>query len=171
LVGPTGAVFAFEPSDYAFPRLTTMIESNRLTNVHPIKCALADTPGDRFLYGGVVDEEASDLRTATMVPNDNPRKALVRTETLDGMADELQIRHIDFMKIDVDGLEPMVLRGGERLIREGRISNIMLECAEYWFQHMNTSTAELVERMRGQGYTKIARVEGSSEFSTYLFQR
>ena len=171
LVGPTGSVFAFEPSDYAFSRLSKMIEKNRLDNAHAIKCALADSAGDRFLYGGVVGEEAADIRTATMLPQDNPRKALVPTDTLDRMAEELNIRHIDFMKIDVDGLEPMVLQGADGLITQGRISTIMLECAEYWFQRMNTSTAELLQNMRAKGYSNIARVEGSSEFATYLFRR
>ena len=171
LVGPTGSVFVFEPSDYAYPRLSRMIETNRLANAHAIKCALADSAGDRFLYGGTVGEETADIRTATMVPNDNPRKALVRTETLDHMADELNIRHIDFMKIDVDGLEPLVLQGADRLITQGRISNIMLECAERWFQRMNTSTVELLQNMRAKGYSIISRVEGSSEFATYLFRR
>jgi len=171
LVGPTGSVFAFEPSDYAFPRLTKMIEMNHLTNASAIKCALAERAGDRFLYGGVVDEEAADIRTATMVPSDNPRKALVRTETLDRMAEELNIRHIDFMKIDVDGLEPLVLQGADTLISQGRISNIMLECAEYWFKRMNTCTAELIQRLREKGYSNITLVEGSSEFCSYLFRR
>ncbi len=171
LVGPTGSVFAFEPSDYAFPRLSRMIEKNGLTCARAIKCALADSPGDRFLYGGTVDEDPADIRTATMVPCDNPRRALVRTETLDHMAEELNIRHIDFLKIDVDGLEPLVLQGADRLIREGRISNIMMECAEYWFQRMNTGTGELVERLRGSGYNDISRIGGAAECSTRLFRR
>lgn len=171
LVGPTGSVFAFEPSVYAFPRLSKMIETNRLTCARAIKCALAESAGERLLYGGVVDEEAADIRTATMVPHDSPRRALVGTETLDHMADELNIHHIDFLKIDVDGLEPMVLQGADGMITHGRISNIMLECAEYWFQRMNTSTAELLQHLRAKGYSNIVRVEGSSEFSTYLFRR
>lgn len=171
LVGPGGSVFAFEPSDYAYPRLSKMIEANGLTCARAIKCALADSPGDRFLYGGVVDEDSADIRTATMVPSDNPRKALVRTETLDHMAEELNIVNIDFLKIDVDGLEPSVIQGASRLIAEGRISNIMLECAEYWFKRMHTSTAQLVESLRAKGYSRISRLGRAAEFCTYLFRR
>jgi FkbM family methyltransferase len=170
LVGPSGFVFAFEPSDYAFPRLTSMIDTNGLTCVRAIQCGLADVAGERYLYGAV-DEEFCDLRTATMVPSGNPHRAVVRTETLDRMAEQLNIKQIDFMKIDVDGFEPLVLQGAAGLLADGLISNIMLECAEYWFNRMNTSTVETVEYLRSRGFSKISRMGGSSEFSTYIFSR
>lgn len=170
LVGPTGCVFAFEPSDYAFPRLTRMIDTNGLTGVRAIQCALAEVAGERFLYGAV-DEDYYDIHTATMVPSDNPHRAVVRTETLDHMAEQLDIKHIDFMKIDVDGLEPLVLQGAAGLLADGRISNIMLECAEYWFNRMNTSTVEVVEYLRSRGFSKISRMGRSSDYSNYIFSR
>jgi len=169
LVGPSGSVIAFEPSEYAFPRLNRMIEVNGLTCVKALQCALADTAGEMSLYGAV-DEEFYDIHTATMVPQDNPHRATVRTETLDSVAEQLNIQQIDFMKIDVDGFEPVVLQGASRLIADGRISNIMLECAEIWFQRMNTSTVEIVEQLRLKGFRKIFRIDrsGSSELSTYF---
>src|SRR5579863_8811720 len=42
LVGPSGSVFAFEPSDYAYSRLQRMIDQNNLTQARAIKCALAE---------------------------------------------------------------------------------------------------------------------------------
>jgi FkbM family methyltransferase len=169
LVGPTGSVFAFEPSEYAFPRLTKMIETNGLRCVQAIQCGLADVSGERLLYGAV-DDDVYDLHTATMVPQNNPHRALVRIETLDRMAEQLNIKQIDFMKIDVDGFEPEVLKGAAGLIAAGRISTIMLECAEYWFKRMNTSTVEIVDQLRSNGFTKISRMgrSGSTDFCTYL---
>jgi hypothetical protein len=67
LVGPTGAVFAFEPSDYAFPRLSTMIDTNGLTWVRAIKYGLANVPGEKLLFGAV-DEHFCDLRSAGIFP-------------------------------------------------------------------------------------------------------
>jgi FkbM family methyltransferase len=169
LVGRNGFVFAFEPSEYGFPRLSSMIEINGLTCARAIKCALADVAGEGLLFGAV-DEDICDIHTATMVPNDNPRRAVVRTETLDRMAEQLNIKQIDFLKIDVDGFEPVVLKGAATLIANGRISNIMLECAEYWFKRMNTSTVEIVEDLRSKGFSRISRIErsGSEVFATYF---
>src|SRR5216684_1948368 len=169
LVGPTGSVFSFEPSAYAFPRLSRMIEINRLTCARAINCGLSDIAGEALLFGAV-DDDFYDIHTATMVPNDNPHRAVVRTETLDRMAEQLNIKQIDFLKIDVDGFEPVVLQGAARLIANGRISNIMLECAEYWFKRMNTSAAETVGHLRSKGFSRISRIErsGSDDLATYF---
>jgi FkbM family methyltransferase len=169
LVGPSGSVYAFEPSEYAFPRLCRMIDENSLTIARAIKCALADDSGERLLYGAV-DEHPCDLHTATMIPHETPHTALVCTETLDQMADQLKIKQIDFLKIDVDGFEPAVLEGAARLIANGRISIIMLECAEYWFNRINTNTVEIVGYLRSKGFRRLTRIGRSeaSDFCTYL---
>jgi len=164
-VGPTGSVFAFEPSDYAYPRLIRMIEQSGLTCVRPVKYGLADVAGERFLYGAV-KEGCSGLHTATMVPNDNPQKALVPTETLDHMAEQLGIQQIHLMKIDVDGLEPLVLKGAANLIASGRISHILMECAEYWFNQMNTSTNEMVDHLKSTGFT-VVRIGTASLYAKF----
>ena len=170
LVGPMGAVFAFEPFDYAFPRLSAMIETNGLTWARAIKYGLAEVPGERLLFGAV-DEHFCDLRTATMIPDGNPHRVMVRTETLDYAADQLNIKHIDFLKIDVDGFEPFVLQGAAGLIENHRISNIMMECAEECFHKINTSIAEVVEGLRLKGLSRISRIErsGSIAYCTYVF--
>jgi FkbM family methyltransferase len=165
LVGPTGSVFAFDPSDYAFSRLTKMIELSGLTNVRALKCGLADSPGERFLFGAI-DDDLCDLHTATMVPQDNPQRKSVPTDTLDNVAEQLKIKQIDFMKIDVDGFEPLVLKGATGLIAQGRISHILFECAEWWFNRMNTSTVEIVEDLRSRGFRKLTRIGKSTYFAS-----
>jgi len=161
LVGPTGAVFAFEPSDYAHPRLTKMVETSGLKSVRIIKRGLADVAGERFLYGAV-NEEPCELHTATMVPCDNPQRSLVRTETLDNVAEQLNIGQIDLMKIDVDGLEPLVLKGASNLIARGRISNILMECDEKSFNAMGTSASEIIDYLKASGFRSVCRVGSAS---------
>jgi FkbM family methyltransferase len=51
----------------------------------------------------------------------------IRITTLDGYCDIHNIEHIDFMKIDVEGHELSVLRGGRRMLEEGRIDMIQFE--------------------------------------------
>lgn len=165
LVGPTGTVFAFEPSDYAYPRLTRMIETSGLKCVRAVKCGLADVAGERFLYGAV-DERPCELHTATMVPQDNSQRAIVRTDTLDHMAEQLDIKRIDLLKIDVDGLDPLVLQGAANLIANGRIHHVLMECAEYWFNKMNTSTVETVAYLKSSGFKKVARVGTASLYAS-----
>jgi FkbM family methyltransferase len=167
LVGPTGVVFAFEPSDYAHRRLTKMVETSGLKGVRIIKCGLADVAGERFLYGAV-DEEPCELHTATMVPSDDPQRAMVRTETLDNVAEQLNIMHIDLMKIDVDGLEPLVLKGASNLIARGRISNILMECDENSFNAIGSSAFEIIDYLRANGFRRVCRVGCASIHASSL---
>ena len=169
LVGPTGAVFAFEPSDYAHPRLTKMVETSGLKSVRIIKRGLAEVAGERFLYGAV-DEEPCELHTATMIPSDNPQRALVRTETLDNVAEQLNIMHIDLMKIDVDGLEPLVLKGASNLIARGGISNILMECDENSFNALGTSAFEIIDYLRASGFLRVRRIGRASLYASSLSQ-
>jgi FkbM family methyltransferase len=169
LVGPTGSVFAFEPSDYAHPRLTKMVETSGLKSVRIIKCGLADVAGERFLYGAV-DEEPCELHTATMVPSDNPQRALVRTETLDNVAEQLNIMHIDLMKIDVDGLEPLVLKGASNLIARGGISNILMECDENSFNALGTSAFEIIDYLKASGFLRVRRIGSAAIYASSLSQ-
>jgi FkbM family methyltransferase len=46
-----------------------------------------------------------------MVPNENPHRRSVEIDTLDSVAERLDIEHIHFVKVDVDGFEMLVLRG------------------------------------------------------------
>jgi len=169
LVGPSGAVFAFEPSDYAHARLTKMVETSGLESVRIIKCGLADVAGERFLYGAV-DEEPCELHTATMVPCDNPQRALVRIETLDNVAEQLNIMHIDLMKIDVDGLEPLVLKGAANLIARGRISNILMECVENGFTRWVPARSEIIDYLKASGFRRVDRVGSASIHASSLSQ-
>jgi FkbM family methyltransferase len=159
-VRPDGMVLAFEPAEYAFSRLRLMIERNGLTRVKALQCGLSDSQGQINLYGGMDPNN----HTATMVAHDNPDFRCVPVETLDHIAAELNIRQIDVLKIDVDGFEPLVLRGARELMREGRISHILLECSEYWFGRLRTSSAEVFDYLQSSGFKKVCRVGKSDNY-------
>jgi FkbM family methyltransferase len=160
LVGPSGAVYAFEPSDYAHPRLTKMVETSGHKCVRILKYGLSDVAGESYLYGAV-NEEPCELHTATMVPSDDPQKALVRTERLDDVAGQLGIQKIDLIKIDVDGLEPMVLKGATKLISQGRISSILAEYEEEF-----PSATEMLNFLKSSGYRSILRIGNRAVYAS-----
>lgn len=57
----------------------------------------------------------------------NPKHDVIDTVSLDS----LYGKHIDLLKIDVEGAELLVLKGAERLLREKRIKFIQVEHAEH----------------------------------------
>ena len=60
-------------------------------------------------------------------PTDGDQRELVTMTSLDVYCRLNQLEQIDLVKIDVQGLEPQVIRGASGLLREGRIGTIFME--------------------------------------------
>jgi FkbM family methyltransferase len=115
LVGPAGKVIAVEPGQAALAALRPNIQRNgfedRVT-VAPV--AMGDTEGEAKLYhvGAGYDPQAfSLLADATAQTYET-----VRLTTLDHLAAEQKLTALDCVKIDAEGVELAVLKGGERTL-------------------------------------------------------
>ena len=107
-VGASGSVIACEPDAGNLSFLRAHVARNRLTNVRILALALADQNG-RARFGRTRGSGRGRLT------HDGESEVVVRR--LDDLAGELSLRP-QHLKIDVEGAELDVLRGGERLIRE-----------------------------------------------------
>ena len=79
-------------------------------------------------------------------------------ETLDSYVAREAIERIDFIKLDVDGNECQVLRGGLDTLRRFH-PPIILELAPYVFSGGENSFAAFVGLLHGAGY-KLLRSQG-----------
>jgi FkbM family methyltransferase len=109
LTGPTGKVFAFEPSPANIPRLQTHCRINRCANVIIREIALSDHEGTaRF-----------DNQTGSGTGHLSPGGAVeVQITTLDTLSSQLPTPQV--LKIDCEGAELLVLAGGEGTIRSAK---------------------------------------------------
>ena len=110
LVGNTGRVVSFEPDPNNLQFLRSHVEQNRLDQVTILPIALADETGTARFGGG------TGTGTGRLC-NDGPTEVAVRR--LDDVAAEMDLRP-RHLKIDVEGAEMAVLRGGQRLIEKYR---------------------------------------------------
>lgn len=110
LVGTTGRVVSFEPDPNNLQFLRSHVEQNRLDQVTILPIALADETGTARFGGG------TGTGTGRLC-NDGPTEVAVRR--LDDVAAEMDLRP-RHLKIDVEGAEMAVLRGGQRLIEKYR---------------------------------------------------
>ena len=76
----------------------------------------------------------------------------VPCKTIDTYCEENKMDHIDFIKIDVEGAEKMVLEGAHKLLSSKRIKAGMFEVGQT-LQDAGTSTDELVRIVESYGYT------------------
>jgi FkbM family methyltransferase len=105
LVGPRGAVWAFEPNPETIPVLRRNIALNGFRHVTVIESALGARVGRATL---VSDDPLTAHLGATGVPVD--------VTTLDAMLE--QLRPPDLVKIDVEGAEAEVLAGMRKTLDE-----------------------------------------------------
>lgn len=136
-VGSSGKIFAFEPNAAARQRLEWMVELNALSQVRVQPFGLSDSDEERKLFSIF-----SATNNPTMIEH-GQIIGTARVQTLDRFVAEMEIERIDFLKIDVEGWEPNILKGAEATLRQGRIKAILCEFNDYWLRENGSSNAEL----------------------------
>jgi FkbM family methyltransferase len=105
-VGPTGRVYAFEPSEANLWFLRNHIRWNSVANVEVVAGALGDRDGiERF--GG----------RSSLAKKLGGGDEVVRVRRAETLLDSGACRAPQFLKIDVEGAEARVLRGASALLR------------------------------------------------------
>lgn len=152
LVGRNGHVIAFEPSPYAFSKLTETVCTNNIPQVYAVCAGLSDEDCERQLF----IPKRSGNHTPTMVSNAGGRPLCVTVWKLDDYLDEHAIDHVDFMKIDVEGFEPNVIRGAKKYLEHRKIHAILCEFNQEWLAANNSSMHSLYELLVSFGYTSTS---------------
>lgn len=107
--GAGGQVLAVEPHPQTVHYLSGSVQYNALQNVTVVEAALSDTRGS----GTLLLHSHSELnRLGSATAPDAPSIA-VPLETLDSIAAAKLTRPVDFCKIDAEGNEAQVIRGGK----------------------------------------------------------
>jgi len=144
-----GQLIAFEPSSESFRRLSRQVAQNALARVVLERKAVAQASGRLMLTTGmdmenrVVDAAAPATATATEA---------VEAVTLDDYLRAHAITVVHFLKVDVEGAEPLVLDGADATLRARRIAVMQLEVGDHWRRY-GRDVASTTERLRQYGYT------------------
>lgn len=154
IVGPHGKVYAFEPTDWAFQRLEQNKKLNAKIekNLIPIKVALSDgkqTIPDGFSASWNV---LSYQEEPTVHGGRHCAATATPSTTIDEFVKTNEINRLDFIKIDVDGFEPFIIRGAEKTLARFRPS-ILLELCPYILEEHKSSLHELMNLLSGLNYT------------------
>ena len=157
-VGPSGRVYAFEPRTSAFQHLQLMSVAYRLTNVELFQSLVGDSSGESVFFENVDNPSSSSLSQgwAGGVAKSYP------VITLDEWSEKNSVSRVDLVKIDVEGAEMQVLRGGLQLLQRthplvifeigGRETR--KECFGY-------SISDLTELLGSVGYAEFYCLRGT----------
>ncbi len=117
-VGPGGHVLAVEPNPANVELLRSSARDNGFANIEAHCVALADEPGTVALE--------TDGSNGRVIPIDGPPPAPVRASfvvaalPLDDLVERAGLDRVDLVKIDVEGAEPLALRGARRALQTYR---------------------------------------------------
>ncbi|HTB58381.1 MAG TPA: FkbM family methyltransferase [Polyangia bacterium] len=129
LVGDAGHVHSFEPGKEMRAHLEANVARNGLRNVEIHPQALAERTGEVGFYPS---ELASNQGISSIIASGDGRAAPVTVPSfsLDDFAASLGGRRIDFLKMDIEGAELQVIRGGRRLLGEKEAPPMIFEAHE-----------------------------------------
>jgi FkbM family methyltransferase len=146
LVGPTGRVDAFEPGEKAMRYLTTNVELNQLGQVAIHAKALSDSPGIQGF------RQTADDCTATLavgnLQNANEEIRQIPCTTLDDYA---PYTNWAMAKLDVEGAEPLILRGARAHLARGNPPVLQIEMDGY-SSRFGYGTDEFIEFLKSFNY-------------------
>lgn len=149
---PAGTHYAFEPIPSSYRRLT-----DSFSTVHLHNLALSDTTGEKSFQHVITNAGYSGLmRREYPRQHEAIEEITVRTDLLDNIVPESLA--ISFIKIDVEGAELQVLRGGINTIRRNRpvvIFEHQLGAADFY----GTTPEELYDLLVTQCNLRVSLME------------
>lgn len=132
-----------EPMSEPFDRL----QAERPRDIN-VRAAVASFTGEIPIYLGPSVGESSALR-----PFDSARSIVVPCLTLADLCRRYVTRPMDFLKIDVEGLEQDVVKGGDWA--QYRPAVVVLEVTMPWSTQRRPDASEIGEFLRGKDYDEV----------------
>lgn len=137
-------LYAFEPDPLNFQLLSANITLNKARNITAIPKALSDKSTTQTLYL----YPSKNRGRHSLLPINSGEQVDVTTTTVDTFVQEnqLDVRRIKFMKIDVEGYEYFVLRGAHEVL--SHIPYLHTEYSPGYMQRGGVDAQEFINLMR-----------------------
>ena len=147
--GATGSVHAFEPMPENLARLRTHLALNGLDFVRVDSRVLADEAGEVSFF----PSRTNNSGLGSLAPQGGVGDAMkVMATTLELYCQERGITRVDFLKIDVEGAELLVFRGGAGILAAADAPAIMFEADDVLAAVLGSSTAATKAFLEHRGY-------------------
>ncbi|MFN6963429.1 MAG: FkbM family methyltransferase [Pyrinomonadaceae bacterium] len=153
LVGDKGSVHAFEPIPATFDELEFNVAlAGSPANVRINRLALSDAEGEVtfHLFAG----EPTGHASMSSGGRSDTTAVSCRTTTLDRYLEESAVGAVDFVKVDVEGAELLMLRGAEALFAQADPPIVVMEMALNTSRKFGCTPDDLIRFIRDRaGYS------------------
>lgn len=142
-----GKIFAFEPDLNNFQKIQYNLKlNNNPPSIKLYDSAVSNSNGYIEFFSGL--DEQSSISFAT---DQNLQSIKVKTVTLDDFCEQNSISEINYLKIDVEGAEYLVLEGANAMLSSQSIRIIQLELNDH-ISNFNIKIEDVVNMMEKKGY-------------------
>ena len=146
---PNSHFYSYEPFKFTYDLLNDNIKLNNITNVQTYNIGLSDKKGKTILNVCLSQDGLNTMGANPLRFNDiNPIE--VEIDTLDNIFYNNNI-NVDFIKIDTEGYEYNILKGGEKTIKKYK-PIIQLEFNETNMRQCNIRPEQLLNYINELGY-------------------
>jgi len=147
LVGRKGKVYAFEPEPYNFELLKENVVLNNCKNVILVRKAVSGFNGKGKLY--LSEDNRADHR---IFNSQEKRKSIpIDSITLDEFFKNKD-KKIDFIKMDIQGVEPLVLKGMHKILEKNKKLKLTTEFWPYGIQKSGSSPEKYLKQLCSLGF-------------------
>ena len=162
VVGSSGQVHSFEPVPSTFDRLEATISREGLNNVILNKVAVTNEPGKIEIHMPGDDHARPSIQKHTRESwdrNEPIHSFPCEATTIDGYIQANSITSVDFLKIDVEGAEHLVLQGAKQLLEnDGPI--LFFEMWDSYMRDFGNTVEDFGELLHEAGYDQFLVVQG-----------
>ena len=153
LSGQPSAMYAFEPCPSTFAILEKNLLKNELAQVRRVRVALSDQTGEANLYlNAELKDSLNSLEDPSHSDSEVVGRQVVRTITLDDFVAREKISCVDVMKVDVEGAELLVFRGGRKLLERPDAPLILYEGYSWCTAGFHYHPVELMWQLEEFGF-------------------
>jgi FkbM family methyltransferase len=156
---PEATIYSFEPIPECHQELSAALAG--FDRFHAINCALRDAAGEADFWRSPHTPSSSFLSMTSVHEAAYPEsrrssRVQVRVRPLDEIGRELDIEENLFVKIDVQGYEGPVLRGGQATLRRAAV--VLIETSFVPLYREQLLFADLLDHMGALGFTFYGNV-------------
>lgn len=162
IVGDQGKVLAVEANPKTVELLQHNLALNNCKNVEIFSLALGDEPGTATLY----ENWNVNRGGASLLSQDQLSGIEVPIDTIDAL---FQHDKIDLIKVDVEGVELEVLKGGIELLKQQQ-PILIIEVSEQRENSVGVSPKEIADFVRSLGNYKLYKQKGTKERRSALVE-
>lgn len=163
-VGPTGRVVCVEPQERLWPVVLRNFAMNGFAQCELVPVAVGTEAKAEITLAPSVNTGASSMAVRAKKPLVHKRQEVIM-RTLDSIVDDRRIPRVHLLKVDIEGYELFALRSGERLLREGRISNVLIEFHDPQLHALGQSREEILSLLKETGYRHVEERTGIHHFA------